>query len=213
MTRAWMQTMSGRSLTMAKPDPREIDLLVDLPEALARLCRYNGAVPGGLYSVAQHCVVMCDVVLDDTGDADLAAIALLHDAHEYIWGDFTTPAVDGLAEIAADLLGPVEAGAIPEVIRIAKKRADEAIFRACGLPFPPTAEQARVIKSYDLRMLATERRQLLATCGRRWHAAAEKAEPLRLRGGLSLWSIARSADEYRKRLRQFCPALMRPKQG
>lgn len=209
MTRAWMQTLTGRALTMARPDPRDIDLLVDLPEQLARLCRYNGAVPGGILSVAQHCVVMSDVVLDDTGDADLAAIALLHDAHEYIWGDITTPSAEGLAEIAGEMFGAAASQIVRQTIDAAKGRADAAIFRACGLPWPPTPAQERAIREYDLRMLATERRQALAACGRRWEAAVERAEPLRLRGGITLWPIARAADEYRKRLRQLCPALLR----
>lgn len=209
MTRAWMQTLTGRTLTMARPDPREIDLLVDLPETLARVCRFNGAVPGGILSVAQHSVTMADAVLDETGDANLAAIALLDNAHEYIWGDLTTPAVEGLQEIADELFGPVEAGAIPQTIAVAKERANAAIFKACGLPWPPTEAQARIVKGFDLRLLATEKRQVLATCGRRWSAAVERAEPLRLRGGITLWPIARAADEYRKRLRQLCPALLR----
>lgn len=208
MTRAWMQSLTGRAITMAAPQAAEIDPLVDLPEQLARICRYNGAVPGGQFSVAQHCALMADAILDETGDAELARLGLLHDAHEYVWGDITTPQVEGLVEIAAELFGDVEAEAIPDTIAAAKHRADVAIFRACGVPLP-TEAQARAIKVWDLRMLATEKRQLLATCPRRWAAAVEKAEPIRMRGGMTLWSVARAADEYRRRLKQFCPALAR----
>lgn len=204
-----MQSLTGRAITMARPEAREIDPLVDMPEMLARICRYNGAVPGGILSVAQHCAMMSDAILDETGDADLAAIALLHDAHEFIWGDITTPQAEGLAEIARELFGDVEADAIPMVIAAAKKRADAAIFRACGVPFPPSEAQLRVIKAFDLRMLATEKRQVLAVCGRRWAAAVERAQPIRMKGGLTLWPIARAADEYRRRLKTLCPALVR----
>lgn len=211
MTRAWMQSLTGRAITMAAPQAAEIDPLVDLPEQLARICRYNGAVPGGQFSVAQHCALMADAILDETGDAELARIGLLHDAHEYVWGDITTPQVEGLDEIAVEMFDgsglPVRA-IIPAVIAEAKKRADAAIFRACGVPLP-TVAQARAIKVWDLRMLATEKRQLLASCPRRWAAAVEKAEPIRMRGGMTLWSVARAADEYRRRLKQFCPALAR----
>ncbi len=206
MTRAWMQTMSGRAVTMAKPDPREIDPLLDLPEMLARIPRFNGAIAGGHYSVAQHCVLIADTILDDGGDADAAAVGLLHDAHEYIWGDVTTPAQDGLAEIEGELYGDSRFVA---VLHEAKRRADEAIFRTCGVPWPPDPQTARTVKIYDIRMLATERRQMLSPCGRRWNAVIERVEPLRMRGGITPWSIARAADEYRHRLEQLCPAVTR----
>lgn len=206
MTKAWMHTISGRSITMARPAAAEVDPLMDLPETLARITRYNGTVPGGIYSVAQHCALMSDAVLDETGDANFAALALVHDAHEYIWGDITTPQAQGLAEIEADLFGDSRVRA---VIDEAKRRGDEAIFRACGIPFPPTPDQLRLVKLFDIRMLATERQQLLATSPRRWSAAVESARPIRMRGGMTLWSIARAADEYRRRLVELCPAVAR----
>lgn len=209
MTRAWMQTLSGRAVTMARPEPREIDPLLDMPEMLARIPRFNGAVPGGNFSVAQHSVVIADAILEDSGDADTAAVGLLHDGHEYVWGDWTTPAQDGLAEIETELYGDSRIGA---VIREAKGRADQAIFRACGVPWPPTPQQVRTVKLYDLRMLATERRQLLSPCGKRWSAVIEKAEPLKIRGALSPWSIAKAAEEFRNRLVQLCPAVNRKSQ-
>lgn len=201
-----MQTLSGRSITMAKPEAREIDPLLDLPEMLARVPRFNGAVPGGHYSVAQHSVLISDTILDDGGDPDTAVVGLLHDAHEYIWGDMTTPAKEGFAEIEVELFGDSR---IEAVIREAKIRADAAIFRACGVPWPPPPQITRTVKTYDVRMVATERRQLLSPSGKRWNAVIERAEPLRMRGGLSLWSIAKAADEFRNRLAQLCPATTR----
>lgn len=205
MSKAWMHTITGRAITMARPDKREIDALTDLPETLARITRYNGSVPGGILSVAQHCVMMADAVLDETCDADLARLALLHDGHEFIVGDITTPQVEGFAEIEIELFGDSR---IASVIAEAKRRSDVAIFAALGVPWP-TPQQIQAIKSYDLRMLATERQQLLTASPKRWSAAVEKAVPIRMRGGMTLWSIAKSADEYRRRLVQLCPAVSR----
>ncbi|MEO3997210.1 hypothetical protein [Mesorhizobium sp. CAU 1732] len=206
MTRAWMQTLSGRAIAMAKPEARDIDPLLDLPEALARICRYNGAVPGGVYSVAQHCVIMSDIILEEIGDADIATIALLHDAHEYIWGDITTPQMDGFAEIEAELYGDSR---VTSIVAEAKRRADKAIFSACGVPWPPTPQQHRTVKLYDIRMLATERRQLLSPSVKRWAAVVEQAEPLKIRGRLPVWPVPKAADEYRSRLVRLCPAVAR----
>jgi len=210
MTRAWMHTISGRAITMAKPEAREIDVLLDLPETLAGIARFNASVPGGIYSVAQHCCLMADAALDDeAGDADLATLALLHDAHEYIWGDITTPQAQGLAEIEAELYGDSRVAA---VIAEAKRRGDAAIFAACGVPWPPAPQMLRSLKEYDLRMMATERLQLLASTPKRWSAAVEKAQPIRMRGGITLWSVGRAADEYRRRLVELCPAVARKSQ-
>lgn len=200
-----MQTLTGRAVTMARPKLGDVDLMTDMPEQLARIPRYNGAVPGGNLSVAQHSVIMADAVLEETGDAYLAAVALLHDGHEYVVGDITTPQVEGLAEIEAEIYGDSR---IAYVIAEFKRRHDEVIFRACGLPWPDL-DQWRVIKAFDLRMLATERRHLLAPCDRRWNAAAENAEPIRMRGAIRTWSIAKAADEFRDRLRRLCPAISR----
>lgn len=206
MTRAWMQTLSGRAITMAKPDVRDIDPLLDMPEMLARIPRFNGAVTGGHYSVAQHSVLIADTILDDGGDAEAATVGLLHDAHEYIWGDVTTPAQDGLAELEVEMFGDSR---FAQVLREAKQRADAAIFRACGVPWPPPPQIVRTVKAYDLRMLATERLQMLSPSSKRWNAVIERAEPLRMRGGITPWPIAKAAEEFHNRLVQLCPAVTR----
>jgi hypothetical protein len=201
-----MQTLTGRAITMSAPHVREIDVLVDLPETLARIARWNGTVPAGNYSVGQHCCHIADAILDETGDAEAAAIGLLHDAHEYIWGDIITPQAEGLAEIEAELYGDSRVDA---VIKEAKRRGDQAIFGACGVPWPPSPQHVRTVKAYDLRMLATEHRQLLAPGARRMRAAVEQAPSVPLRGALKIWPIAKSADEYRRRLIELCPAVAR----
>lgn len=204
--KAWMQTLTGRSLTMAQPAPNEIDPLMDLPEMLARLCRFNGAIPSGLYSVAQHSVLIADAILDERQDAQLAAIGLLHDGHEYVWGDVTTPQQQGLGEIEAELYGDSRFKAVLEE---AKRRADVAIFKACGVPWPPAPHHLRIVKSYDLRMVAMERQHLLAPSVRRWAPLVERADPIRMRGSIRPWPIAVAADAFRDRLKKLCPALTR----
>jgi uncharacterized protein len=213
MTKAWMQTLTGRALAMANPSPRDIDLLTDVPEGLARITRYNGAVPAGLYSVAQHCVIVADAILDERGDAELAAHGLLHDAHEFMWGDITTPQLDGLAEIAAESYPDIPADAIIRgAINVAKRRADLAIYAAAGMPLP-SPHQVRVVKAYDLRALVTERNHMLSPSVKSWGAVVERAEPLRMRGSIRPWPIAQAADAFRERLLQLCPAVSRRANG
>jgi len=200
-------TISGKTLLLSAAGPAgDIDLHGDVAEALARLCRFAGHVPGGVYSVAQHSVLMCDAAQQETGDAHLAAICLLHDGREFVIGDTTTPAQRFLADIAA------AAGHDPAAIRFAFSdagaRLDRLIFKAARIPFPSRQIFARV-KDYDIRMLATEKAHLLVPSQLCWSAAVETAQPIRTRGRIKIWPTARAADEFRDRLSTYCPNAMR----
>lgn len=201
----WKQTMSGRAVPLMRIDADDIDLFGDVAEALARLTRFDGHVPGGVYSVAQHCVLMADAALEETGDAGLAAHCLLHDAHEAYIGDIVTPVVAWMDAIAAATEGAARPSAILDAM---KGAADRAIWRAAGLP-PPGPTWRAAIRDYDRRMLATEKRQLLNPCRVSWGAAIETAAPIRMRGRITLWPAAKAADEYRARLDTFCPNARR----
>ncbi|MBP0438447.1 hypothetical protein [Tianweitania sediminis] len=202
----WKQTISGRKFPLVSFTHEDIDLFGDCAETLARIGRYGGSVQGIPFSVAQHCVIGCDVALEETGDANLAAYFLLHDAHEYVFGDFTTPVAKWLDVLAEDMgMGRV---ATP-LINAAKERLDRAIWKAAGVPVPGKTYRAQVA-DLDCRMLATERRQLLMPSPASWGAAIENARPIRMRGALKSWSVARSADEYRDRLDRYCPNARRP---
>jgi len=201
----WKQTMSGRAVPLMRLGPDHVDLHGDIAESLARLCRYDGHVPGGLYSVAQHCVLMADAALEETGDATLAAHCLVHDAHEAYIGDIATPVVAWMDAVAAE----TENMARPSgIIAAMKSMADRAIWAAAGLPAPGQTWRD-AIRDYDLRMLATEKRQLLMPCATSWGATIETARPIRMRGRITLWSIARAADEWRARLDMLCPNARR----
>jgi uncharacterized protein len=200
-------TISGKTLLLSAAGlSGEIDLHGDVAEALARLCRFAGHVPGGVYSVAQHSVLMCDAAQQETGDAHLAAICLLHDAREFVIGDTTTPAQRFLADIAAS------AGHDPEAIRFAFAEAgeqlDRLIFKAARIPVPSRQVLARV-KDYDIRMLATERAHLLLPTRLAWGAAVESARPIKTRGRIKIWPTAKAADEFRDRLSTYCPGATR----
>jgi len=202
-----LPTISGKALLLSATGlSGEIDLHGDVAEALARLCRFAGHVPGGVYSVAQHSVLMCDAAQQETGDAHLAAISLLHDCREYVIGDTTTPAQQFLADIAAC------AGHDPEAIRFAftevGAQLDRLIFKAARIPFPSRQILTRV-KDYDTRMLATERAHLLLPTKLPWGTAVETARPIRTRGRIKIWPTAKAADEFRDRLSTYCPNAVR----
>jgi uncharacterized protein len=80
----WIQTFTGRSIHPANPSPDEIHI-EDIANALARQCRFGGHCLR-FYSVAEHCVLLCDHA---TGPNKFAA--LMHDASEAYLADIPRP--------------------------------------------------------------------------------------------------------------------------
>ncbi|MBS7698746.1 MULTISPECIES: hypothetical protein [unclassified Chelatococcus] len=210
MTSPWLQTGSGIAFDLLNPTPDMVDLRRDVPDALGRIARFTGHTPTGPYSVAQHSCIGADAVLAETGRRDIAAAFLLHDAHEAYLGDISSPMAEALAEAARIVTaGHFGGSAVLMAIKRLKLRADAAIYAAAGVPWPLAPEVVAAVHLMDIRMLATERRQLLTTPPRPWNPIVEQAEPVRLnRGAIVVWPWARAADEWRDRLNRLCPAAL-----
>lgn len=202
----WKQTITGRVFPMTGFTASDVDLHGEVAPALARICRYGGHVPGNPYSVAQHCCIGADAALEETGDANLAAYVLLHDAHEAYFGDMTTPVERCLSAIEAELFGGADR--VATVIATVKARFDAAIWKAAGLP-PPGRTYREAVKAYDIRLLATEKLQLLMSCPLSWGTEVDAAKPIRMRGRITAWPVAKAIDEYQRRLEELCPNAMR----
>lgn len=80
----WIQTFTGRRFYPLAPNPNDIDIL-DIAHALSMLCRFGGHVHD-FYSVAEHCVLMSEVVSPEN-----ALWALMHDAAEAYIVDVPRP--------------------------------------------------------------------------------------------------------------------------
>lgn len=90
---AWMSefvldTYSGLKLDLDDPQPDQI-ALEDIAAALSKVCR-SGAQATRFYSVAQHAVVVSELVME-AGREHLVLPALHHDSHEAYLGDVPTP--------------------------------------------------------------------------------------------------------------------------
>src|SRR5687768_463704 len=85
----YLQTVSGRWVNPFDPDPSQLDA-GDIARALANQCRFGGH-SRVFYSVAQHSVIVADLVEQRGGDAEDAFAALMHDATEAYLGDMPHP--------------------------------------------------------------------------------------------------------------------------
>lgn len=155
-------------LTLA--DGHNIDLLNPLAgdfrnpvwaaEHLAKENRYNGATPGVCYSVAQHLFEGVYSVMEETADRTLAAYFSLHDFHEALFKDDTTPKKRALAAIAEARFG-VLAASVTQAYDELTGRVDAAVHEAAGLAWPPPAAIEQEIKRFDRILLVTEWRDLM----------------------------------------------------
>ena len=134
----WIQTLDGQQAWIEDPSGLQFDPRT-IATALSRIARFNGHTTR-FYSVAEHSVGVMRHV-----PKRLKLPALLHDAHEAFtgFGDVCRPAKQlftGLAEI--------------------ESRWDVAIAKWFG--FSPSEFKDPKIKEADMRMLATEKRDLMS---------------------------------------------------
>lgn len=133
--RAWQRMLSGRRLDLLDPSPLDVELS-DIAHGLARVARWNGQTFGDhAFSVAQHSLVVEEIFrrLNPSATADDLAMALLHDAPEYVIGDMISP------------FKAVVGGGYKTV----EKRLEAAIHIAFSLPAHPSKTLKDAIKKAD----------------------------------------------------------------
>lgn len=134
----YIRTFTGKQFYFHDIEHNDIDIR-DIAHALAMNCRWTGHVKD-FYSVAQHSVLVSKMV-----PLEHSLAGLLHDASEAYMHDTPSPLKWHLKQMGftafADLEGEIDA----------------RVFNAFGLSLPRDPS----IKTADLRMLATEHRDLM----------------------------------------------------
>lgn len=82
-------TYSGHWFDFDNVEKNVIDK-VDIAHSLGMSCRFNGHI-SRFYSVAEHCVALCDWFIKEKYDWGVCLWALMHDAAEAYIGDIVTP--------------------------------------------------------------------------------------------------------------------------
>jgi hypothetical protein len=144
---AWIQTYMGRAFWPLDPKVEEIDI-VEIAHALSNTCRFGGHT-STFYSVAQHSVMVSRIV----PPAD-AKWGLLHDAAEAYIGD---------------MLRPLKHNPTGRHFRGIEARIMRCVCDCFDLPY----RQPESVSDADLRLLATEKRDLMAQAPQSWKLAAE----------------------------------------
>ena len=179
----WMQTESGGVWPIL--DPHYTDVIWrDIAYSLAGLPRFTAHTRRDLprYRVGQHCCLAHDIA---PPEAQLAA--LVHDAHEAVLNDQSSP-----VKMALRMLGAGDA------LSILKTAQDRAIFRAAGLAWPQPLAIKHAVHHADMVLLATERRDLMTPCAQAWDPLPE---PLPDR--IEPWPEDRAEAEFLARLSRY----------
>lgn len=136
-------THSGRNIEIDKLTEDDI-CLDDIAHHLSKICRYGGAMDFDLhYSVANHCIALCQYAIDTNESEDLQRALLMHDASEYLLGDMVTAVKEQLPDY-----------------RGLEKKVEQLIISKYSLP-PINSEVWDFVKYYDTRILLDEARQFL----------------------------------------------------
>lgn len=145
----WMTTCRGRSPDLARFTAADVHI-EEIAFALAQINRFNGHTSRP-YSVAEHSVYVARLAELDGASPSLQLAALLHDAHEAYIGDITSPVKAALGVRFAEF---------EERIALTTRRALRVSTAwVTGMPF---------IHGWDMRALATERRDLLPAGETEW---------------------------------------------
>lgn len=207
----WKQTRSGLAISLDDPDLAALDLVIDVAIPLSLICRFDGHAsdsPELGYSVAQHSCLGADAILQETGgDTDAALAFLMHDWHEMLCGDITTPVAESLDRMATDTSGRPAPGILRRAIQQMKARLDAAIYRRVGIAWPLPAHRAERVADMDLRMLRRERDELMSPPPKPWFDSIENAAPIHCldRVAFLSWAPAEAQDRLISRLLAWHP--------
>jgi uncharacterized protein len=138
----WIETSSGRMVYPLAPHPDQI-VFADIAHALSRQCRFNGHINAEHYSVAEHSILVAQLVSPEN-----KLWALLHDASESFLGDMVNPLKIDMPDF-----------------REAERRMQEVIYRKYGLE----GEMPEEVHRADMVVLANEREVLFNNHDLQWH--------------------------------------------
>lgn len=148
---SWMQTHSGLRFYPENVSASQF-CIEDIAHALSNLCRFGGHSKK-FYSVAQHSVLVADIVQANGGTIDQELWALMHDATEAYMVDVPTP-------VKVILKG----------YREKENEVQHAIQLAFKLPRLRMNKLPAIIKDADSIALVTEATQLVTGDVKEWEA-------------------------------------------
>lgn len=149
----WMLTATAGVVDLRFIRDEPVDIL-DVAHHLSQIVRFNGAACRP-YSVAEHSLLVSEVLRRQGHCLDVQLAGLLHDAHEAYIGDITSPLKELLGSGMNEAFWQIDAAAAKHVRR---RLGVQAVFLS----------HYKAIKAADMTALATERTHLMPEGGPHW---------------------------------------------
>ena len=166
------------SVNPFEPEPEQLDP-ADIARALGNLCRFGGHCRA-FDSVAQHSVIVSELVEQRGGDVEDAFAALMHDATKAYLGDMPHPIK--------------HRSPLGTAFKAAEEHLEQAIRERFGIK-PDVPE----IKRVDRALLATERRVFSAE---EWHWPSSTASS-RSTFELRAWPPEEAVEAFARRFAEL----------
>jgi uncharacterized protein len=164
---------TGTRMDLANPSLESISI-TDIANSLSKICRFTGHSTK-FYSVAEHCVRASHI--PKGYEAQFAT--LMHDAHEAFCGDVSSPLKALLPDYKT-----VEA----KLQQIVRER------------YAISHENDDIVRTCDLKMLATEKRDLMANSHTYWDIL-KHVEPLTV--AITPWDHALAKKMFLRRFNEL----------
>jgi len=154
----WVHLKSGAALDLLTLTVEQARAVVpDLISSICTLPRFNGHTVGQPWTVGQHSLLVSRLLERWGAPPEVVREGLFHDLPEGVYGDWPSPVLRALAQMARD------AGCV-DVVAAFRARIDAAVRAAVNLP----VDEHPLVRRADLVALAIERRDLMAKCDRDW---------------------------------------------
>ncbi|MCE2580731.1 hypothetical protein LDL36_20230 [Komagataeibacter sp. FNDCR1] len=162
-TQPWKQTYTGMKFDLLDPRPEQVRLM-DIGVHLSRTPRFNGATTVESWNVAQHSLLVRDILLQLYPDAGpiVQIYALLHDAHEAYTGDITTPMKMAIRAVLRS------AGRSDDPVEILQHRIQKAVHRHFRLPEMASVSIMERVHRADMHALSCEKEAFMGPSPDSW---------------------------------------------
>lgn len=156
-----IEVYSGHFLDLAAPSLEDLRTS-DIAHAMSLICRYGGHIKR-FYSVAEHSVLVHDLVSEMKATRFVRTAALYHDAAEAYLGDIPSPLKNAMRD-GESATSPYESLTLTFEHHIGEK---------IGLDLPNLIDSP-LIKIADVWALAIEAQALVTSGGRDWDLPRHK---------------------------------------
>lgn len=180
----WIQSFSGKVVTLLDLKVEQVTL-EDIPHVLSQKVRFTGHLREAGYSVAQHCVLGARAIAEP-----FKLAFLLHEVSEVYLPDIAGPIKSRIFVDYSDKRSPI----LDDALSWEELEAQHAdiILEALGLSSIRPLLDSPEVREMDLRMLMTEKRDLMGPEPKPWGI---NVEPLDFRI-TEIWSPTRACVEF-----------------